>query len=150
MIPDLEIQLGKLANSTKVIHASDGLWMDAPNLEVVQMAASLLELGARLSTMTGTALEDGETELIYHFVIGSTALNIKVRTQKNAIPSITPITEAANWIEREIHDLYAVEFIGHPHLERFIRPPELPLGFFREAGGEVGKQRREQAQKSAS
>ena len=150
MIPDLEMLLSKLANSTKVIHASDGLWMDAPKLDVVQMGASLLELGARLSTMTAIALEDGETELIYHFVAGSMALNIKVRTQKNTIPSITPITPSANWIEREIHDLYAVEFIGHPHLERFIRPPELPIGFFREAGGEAGKQRREQAQKSAS
>jgi NADH:ubiquinone oxidoreductase subunit C len=88
--------------------------------------------------------------LIYHFVLGSTALNIKVRTQKNTIPSITPITPSANWIEREIHDLYAVEFIGHPYLERFIRPPELSIGFFRETGGEAGKQRREQAQKSAS
>jgi NADH:ubiquinone oxidoreductase subunit C len=118
--------------------------MDAPELDVTRMAAMLIDLDARLSTMTAIALQDGETEVIYHFMVESTVLNIKVRTHKNTILSITPIMSAADWIEREIHDLYAVEFLGHPHLERFIRPPELPIGFFREAGGELGKQQRAQ------
>src|SRR5512133_3561293 len=150
MTSALEINLSNLQNSGKIIRASDGLWMDAPSLDVTCMAASLLDLEARLSTVTAITLEDGETELVYHFVVGSTALNIKVRTYKNAILSITPTMPAADWIEREIHDLYAVEFLGHPHLERFIRPPELPLGLFREIGGEDGKQHREQAKRNAS
>jgi len=75
-------------------------------------------------------------------------VNIKVRTRGNSIPSVTPILPSANWIERETHDLYAVEFPGHPHLDRFIRPPEMPVGFFREKGGQAGKQQRELAQKN--
>jgi NADH:ubiquinone oxidoreductase subunit C len=150
MTSSLETALGNLANSGEITRASDGLWMDTPELDVTCMVALLLELEARLSTITAIALESGETEVIYHFMVRSTVLNIKVRTHKNAIPSITPIMPAADWIEREIHDLYAVEFLGHPHLERFIRPPELPIGFFREAGGEAGKQQRAQAQRDAS
>lgn len=145
MISSLEINLSNLKDSGKILRAADGIWMDAPKLDVTCMAASLLELEARLSTVTAVALEDGETELIYHFVVGCTALNIKVCTHENAIPSITPFMPAADWIEREIHDLYAVEFLGHPRLERFIRPPELPLGLFREIGGATGKKQREQA-----
>jgi NADH:ubiquinone oxidoreductase subunit C len=150
MIPNLTASLNALADNGRLVEAPDGLWLDAPGLDVTRMAAVANDLGMRLSTMTGIALEDGETQLIYHLVSGPTVLNIKVNTDQNSIQSITPIMPAANWIEREIHDLYAVEFVGHPHLERFIRPPELPVGFFREKGGEAGKQQREQAQKKAS
>jgi NADH-quinone oxidoreductase subunit C len=150
MIFDLESKLPSLTGGYKLIHAADGLWLDSPELDVIEMADLFSKVGMRLSTMTGTALEDGETRLIYHFVAGSMVVNVKVCTQKNTIPSITPMMPSANWIEREIHDLYAVEFVGHPHLERFIRPPELPMGFFREMGGDAGKQQRAQAQKNAS
>jgi NADH:ubiquinone oxidoreductase subunit C len=40
----------------------------------------------------------------------------------------------ASWIEREIHDFFAVEFIGHPNLIPLLRPPGLKDGFFRESG----------------
>jgi NADH:ubiquinone oxidoreductase subunit C len=150
MIPDLTVTLNSLTEKGRLIQAADGMWLDAPDLDVNCMAALANDLGMRLSTMTGIALEDSETQLIYHFVSGSTVLNFKVQTQQNSIQSITAPIPAANWIEREIHDLYGVEFVGHPHLERFIRPPELPIGFFREKGGEAGKQQREQAQKKAS
>lgn len=148
----LEVKLSNLADSGKFTRASDGLWMNAPQLDVSCLAALLLDLEARLSTITGTALDDGETELIYHFIVGSTPLNVKVQTKNNTILSITPLMPSADWIEREIHDLYAVDFLGHPQLERFIRPSELPLGFFREIGGEAGKKQREQAhaQRNAS
>jgi NADH:ubiquinone oxidoreductase subunit C len=150
VIEDLFAHLQNPAADGQLRTAPDGLWLDAPDLDVTRMATLTLDLGMRLSTMTGIALEDGETQLIYHFIAGSEVVNIKVRTRGNSIPSITPILPSANWIEREIHDLYAVEFIGHPQLERFIRPRELPMGFFREPGGEVGKLQREQAQKNAS
>lgn len=150
MIPDLTACLNSLTDNGRLIQAADGLWLDTPDLDVIRMAALANDLGMRLSTMTGIAVEEGETQLIYHFVSGSLVLNVRVQTQRNSIPSIAAIMPAANWIEREIHDLYGVEFLGHPHLERFIRPPELPVGFFREKGGEAGRQQREQARKKAS
>ncbi len=147
---DLETKLSSLAGAFELIHAPDGSWLDAPNLNVVEMADLFLKIGLRLTTVTGIALEDGETQLIYHFMDGGTVLNVKVHTKKNAIASITSIMPSADWIEREIHDLYAVEFLGHPHLDRLVRPPELPIGFFREKGGEAGKQQRAQTQTKVS
>ena len=39
-------------------------------------------------------------------------------------PSVTPLVPAADWYEREIHDLFGVEPIGHPDLDPLV----LPLG----------------------
>lgn len=146
MTLDLETRLLEVVKDAKITHAPDGLWLTASRLDLTPVAAALRDLSARLSTVTGIAIGDNETELIYHFVIGTTALNLKVNTQNNSMGSITPLFPAANWIEREIHDLYAVEFSGHPNLERFNRPPELAVGFFREPGGAAGKRLREEAE----
>ena len=109
--------------------------MAAPALDVLAMAETMHRLGARLSTMTGVALGNGETGIIYHYCLNCLMVNLKAETRDRAIPSIAPITQAADWSEREISDLYGVRFAGHPNLTRLIRPPSLPPGFFRDLGG---------------
>jgi NADH-quinone oxidoreductase subunit C len=116
--------------------------MTAPGLDVQAAARCMLAAGARLSTMTATALPGGETEVIYHYYTDGQPFNFKVTTQKNALASIAPILPAADWIEREIYDLYGVAFSGHPHPERLLRPAEMQPGIFREQGGAAGKDRR--------
>ncbi len=139
---ELDAQLAGLPGATEVEVRPDGLWMAAPQVDVLALARLMAELQARLSTMTAIALADGETEIIYHYALGQRAANIKTRTRQGAIDSIALVTRAANWIEREIHDLYGVTFAGHPNLARLLRPPQLPEGFFREPGGAAGKSRR--------
>jgi len=36
-------------------------------------------------------------------------------------PSLAPQTAAADWIEREIHDLLGVTFDGHPDARRLLK-----------------------------
>ncbi len=142
MSVELDAQLAGLPGATEVEVHPDGLWMAAPKLDVLALAHLMMKHQARLSTMTAIALADGETEIIYHYTLGQQAANIKTRTWQGALDSIAPVTQAANWIEREIHDLYGVTFTGHPNLARMIRPPQLPEGFFREPGGAAGKSQR--------
>jgi len=40
------------------------------------------------------------------------------------IRSVVPLWEAANWLEREVWDLFGIRFEGHPDLRRLVMPDE--------------------------
>jgi Ni,Fe-hydrogenase III component G len=132
----LETLLKALPGAGLLDSRADGLWMDAPALDVTALAVLMLAQETRLSTMTGMALDGGETEVIYHYAKGGLAWHFRVKTRpNNTLPSITPVTAAAGWIEREIADQYAVSFTGHPDPRPLVRPTQLAPGYFREPGG---------------
>jgi NADH:ubiquinone oxidoreductase subunit C len=124
-------RLAAITGSAPVEERADGLWIAAPRLDVEAMAREMQTLGCRLVTITGLARDDGETTIIYHYVQRHEAINFKTATRSGAIPSLASISRPASWAEREIHDFFAVEFIGHPNLAPLLRPPELGAGFFR-------------------
>lgn len=41
-----------------------------------------------------------------------------------SIESVTGIWPAANWMEREVYDLFGVKFLNHPDLRRILLPPD--------------------------
>ena len=123
--------LQALPGATVLEARADGLWMDAPGLDVTALAVLMLREETRLATMTGIALDGGETQVIYHYAQGGQAWHFRVNTRQNSLPSITPVTAAAGWIEREIADQYAVSFIGHPDPRPLVRPTQLAPGYFR-------------------
>jgi Ni,Fe-hydrogenase III component G len=63
-------------------------------------------------------------EVYYHFSNDLTGLVINLHVilvkEKPEIISLTSIFEAANWIEREMHEILGINFIGHPNLEKLI------------------------------
>ncbi len=142
MASDDNNRLTDLPGATEFIQQRDGWWMAAPALDVQALARRMKELEGRLSTITAAALPGNETEVIYHYYLDRQAFNFKVVTHQNTLPSISSILPAADWIEREIRDLYRVEFTGHPHPDRLIRPTQLEPGLFREPGGQASKNRR--------
>jgi NADH:ubiquinone oxidoreductase subunit C len=135
---EIENRLKQLHSGGLVQNCPDGLWMDLGEATTLVLAELMKELEARLTTISAISIENNETELIYHFAVGGQAVNVKTRTQANAIPSITTVFKAANWIERENHDFFGVNFVGHPNLVRLLRPPQLAEGFFRQPGGAAG------------
>jgi NADH-quinone oxidoreductase subunit C/D len=49
-------------------------------------------------------------------------LKVALHEDQLSLPSITGIWPAANWYEREVWDLFGINFVGHPHLERLLMP----------------------------
>jgi len=52
-------------------------------------------------------------------------LRVKVQAGENdPVPSVTSIWPAANWLEREVYDLFGVNFTGHPDRRRILMPED--------------------------
>lgn len=50
-------------------------------------------------------------------------LRVKVALEKSGpmrLPSVTPLWQGANWLEREVFDMFGVTFEGHPDLRRIL------------------------------
>lgn len=62
-------------------------------------------------------------EVVYHLlsVTKNHRLRIRVSTDEaTPVPTIVPVWPNANWLEREVFDLYGVLFAGHPDLRRIL------------------------------
>jgi NADH-quinone oxidoreductase subunit C len=53
-------------------------------------------------------------------------LNVKTRVgvEATAVPSVTDLFPTANFHEREVFDMFGVEFDGHPDLRRILMPED--------------------------
>jgi len=68
--------------------------------------------------------EEPRFEMVYHLysVAKNHRVRIKARVAESApeLPSAVALYPSANWMEREVWDLYGVRFRGHPDLRRLL------------------------------
>ena len=99
---------------------------EAELLDVVQFLKSHEKCKFRqLIDIAGVDYPENEKrfELIYLFLSHEHNLRIKllIKFQTNqTIVSLTKIFPAANWMEREVFDMYGVKFKNHPDLRRIL------------------------------
>ena len=104
--------------------------------------ASLLPGGARSDGLGcgGGARENLVDETAVHFpknalpfvmvwVLYSHARNERLRVKASfadgkAVVTVTDLWPTANWLEREIFDMFGIQFQGHPDLRRILMPPD--------------------------
>ncbi|HUF12161.1 MAG TPA: NADH-quinone oxidoreductase subunit C [Longimicrobiales bacterium] len=58
------------------------------------------------------------------------ALRLKAELSLDAleIETVVPLWNSANWMEREVYDLFGVDFAGHPDLRRILMPENYAEG----------------------
>ncbi len=58
------------------------------------------------------------------------ALRVKAELPLDSlrIDTVVPIWSTANWLEREVYDLFGIEFSGHPDLRRIMMPDNYAEG----------------------
>jgi NADH-quinone oxidoreductase subunit C len=69
--------------------------------------------------------EDGPRfEVVYHLysLAGNHRLRVKVPVEEDdaVVPTAVSIWPIANWLEREVWDMFGVRFDGHPDLKRLL------------------------------
>ena len=82
----------------------------------------------RLSAVTAVDRypEQPRFEVVYHLhsVAGNRRLRVKCRLSGTdpEIDSVTEVWRGANWYEREVYDMFGVQFRNHPNLTRILMP----------------------------
>jgi len=68
----------------------------------------------------------GDFTVVYHLTSFERNEDIRIKVSLNgsnpSIPSITKIWASSNWYEREVFDMFGIQFEGHPNLTRILMP----------------------------
>jgi NADH:ubiquinone oxidoreductase subunit C len=63
-------------------------------------------------------------EIYYHFSLDSSGLILNLHVILDSvnpeIESLSNMFEASNWIEREMHELFGINFLNHPNLDQLL------------------------------
>ena len=66
--------------------------------------------------------------VVYVLVCTTTGERLVLKTHVNdpdpVLPSAYPLWKAADWLEREVYDMFGIKFSGHPDLRRILTPDE--------------------------
>jgi NADH-quinone oxidoreductase subunit C len=107
---------------------------------IVVAASRLLDVGQHLrdtpgalfdfcSDVTATDWPPRAQRFDVIYCLYSTRLRQRVRVKIHAaehepVASVTGLWPAANWLEREVFDLFGIRFDGHPDLRRILMPDD--------------------------
>lgn len=107
--------------------ASDVQWFATGNLDVRQLAQFMCEAQARFITITATQLPRDEGFCLeYIWDLEGRLFGFAFYLSGNTMQSIYEICEAADWIEREIHEQYGIQFDGRAYEPLLLRNSDKP------------------------
>ncbi len=101
------------------------LYFEVSDKDLLEVVTYLFQtMGCRLSTATAMEMYHG-LEVLYHFSHDATGQyycpRVVMTDRKHPrMSSITPIVKGAEWIEREMSEMFGITFDGHPRPERLL------------------------------
>jgi NADH-quinone oxidoreductase subunit C/D len=90
-----------------------------------RMLYDLTAIDERTRVKRGDQPESDFT-VVYHLTSFERNTDLRIKSALKSgdlnIPSITSVWESANWYEREVFDMFGINFTGHPRLTRILMP----------------------------
>jgi NADH:ubiquinone oxidoreductase subunit C len=97
-------------------------WLNPSTLSVREVARAMNGAGARFVTISAYQLPANEGfRLEYHWDLEGRLLGVPFVIAGNSIESIFDLSEAADWIEREVHEGFAIDFTGRNYEPLLLR-----------------------------
>jgi NADH:ubiquinone oxidoreductase subunit C len=97
-------------------------WLMLGGINLRQLATAMNGLHARFITITAYQLpKDEGFRLEYHWDLDGQLLGFPFVVTDNSIASIFDLCEAVDWIEREIHEEYSIDFSGREYEPLLLR-----------------------------
>lgn len=84
----------------------------------------------QLTCVTGidNGPEAGTMEVLYHFYSipfhHALVVKVVVPREKAEVESLAGLWKSANWMEREVYDMFGIKFTNHPDLRRILMPTD--------------------------
>ena len=123
----LEIISEKLGITTPWVEKGGVHWLEPGTVSVRTLVQAMNAIEARFITITAYQLPGDEGfRLEYHWDLNGQLLGFPFLLAGNTIESIYDICEAADWIEREVHEGFAVDFIGREYEPLQLRAGDKP------------------------
>jgi NADH:ubiquinone oxidoreductase subunit C len=102
-------------------------WLEPGKLTVRELAKAMNELHARFVTITAYELPKYQgLRLEYHWDLDGQLLGFPFQLTGKSVESIFDLCEAVDWIEREIHEGFAIDFVGREYEPLLLREGQTP------------------------
>ncbi len=126
MIP-LDTIREKLGIAEPWVASHGAYWLNAGDSTVRDVARAMNDAAARFVTITAYELPASQGfRLEYHWDLEGQLLGVAFQIAGDTIESIYDLCEAADWIEREVHEGFAVVFTGRDYEPLLLRKGDAP------------------------
>jgi NADH-quinone oxidoreductase subunit C len=128
-------RLGAQAGSVSTNRFRDNVRFDVPP-ELLGQALKILKADCGFDLLADITAVDlleypdamNRFRVVYVLTNTATSERIVVRTHVDdpgpTLPSAVPLWRGADWMEREVYDMFGIRFDGHPNLKRILMPDE--------------------------
>lgn len=115
----IEGDKGKISVAGKGQNGKKSIIWDCTPSQFLAIVSRLKEAQAKLVNIQAFSDIRREIKLLYTFELEESICMVKTYTEKSFINSLYTLFVNADFIEREINNIFNIKFLGHPNLPRY-------------------------------